>query len=155
MRKISMKNYIIALVISLFTVLLVFNLMNIYNKRDTKVNFLNEIKEADLDYYIAENTNVIIFMSSGKKSKDIEKQFKKYLDNKDLKDNIIYVDLNEISNKFNQNFSNKYVPKKATYKLEITDPTMMLIENGQMTDWINNIKDFNQIKEFIEGSSIK
>ena len=76
MRKIPMKNYIIACLITIVTVFTVFTLMNIYNKREVKLDFLTEVKEADLNYYIAENSDVYIYMTTGKNLKTLIKNLK-------------------------------------------------------------------------------
>ena len=151
MRKIPIKNYIIALIISLLTVVVVLDLMSIYNNRDTKIKFITEIKDKDVNYYIAENNDTLIYFSSGKKAKNIEKEFKEYLKDKEF--NIIYIDLDDINDNFKRDFISIYVP--VSYKLEITDPSLILIENKQVSNYLTNINDFTQIKDFIERSNIK
>lgn len=155
MKKIPITNYFLSLIIGLITVVLVFYIMDRYNNRLTEINFINEVKEADLDYYIAENNNVLIYMTSGKNSRTIDKEFKKYLKNRDIKEKIIYVNLNDVSATFKDKFGKKYVPLSASYKLYINDPTMIFIENGQIEYWLTDIKEFEQIKLFIERSNIK
>ena len=152
MRKIPTKNYFIALVISIATVALVFCLMKIYNGRNVKLDFLTEITEADLDYYIAENNDVLIYMTSGKTTKNIDKEFKKYLKNKEIKNSILYINLNDVSDKFENNFNKKYV---LSSKIEIVDPIMVSIENGVLEDSISKIEEFDDIKHFIERSNVK
>lgn len=151
MRQIPIKNYIIAIIISVLTICLVFYLMNIYNSRDTKINFIDEVSESDIDYYITERSEIIIYMTSAKKSKNIEKEFKKYLKNKTSKDNYAYIDLNNVKKDFKDNFINKY----SENKIVITDPSLILIENSKIKDSLTNIKEFDQIKQFIERSNIK
>lgn len=152
MRQIPMKNYVIAIIISIITVGLVFYLMNIYNSRDSKIDFIDEVSEKDLDYYVAERSEILIYMTSAKKAKNIEKEFKKYLNKKVSKDNYAYIDLNEVSKDFKDNFNDKY---SKSNKIEITDPSLILIENGRVEDSLINIKEFKQIKDFIERSNIK
>lgn len=151
MRQIPIKNYIIAIIISVLTICLVFYLMNIYNSRDTKINFIDEVSESDIDYYITERSEIIIYMTSAKKAKNIEKEFKKYLKNKTSKDNYAYIDLNNVKKDFKDNFINKY----SENKIVITDPSLILIENSKIKDSLTNIKEFDQIKQFIERSNIK
>ena len=153
MRKIPIKNYIIAIIISILTVGLVLKLTDIYNSQQHKINFITEISEKDLDYYVAENNDVLIYMTTNRNSKEINKQFKKYLKNKEI--DIIYIDLNEVSDDFKDNFRKKYFPKYYSNTFIITDTTLVLIEDGMISKNLYNITDFEQIKEFIERSNIK
>ena len=153
MRQIPMKNYVIAIIISVITVGLVFYLMNLYNNRDNKIKYINEVTETDLDYYIAENNDTFIYMTTNKNNKKLNKEFKKYLKNKEL--NIIYVDLNNVSGHLKKDFINKYYPKHYSSTFVITDSSFVVIEDSKIAAGVSKVTDFKQVKDVIERSNVK
>ena len=72
MKKIGLKNYIIYILIVFVTVALAivfsFWYKNIKDEQTTKsMTAIAEIKETDLDNYLTENNNIIIYLGNSKK----------------------------------------------------------------------------------------
>ena len=59
MKKIPFKNYIYVFFIIIITILVVFKLMDIYNKNN-KIDFITEVKEQDLQQFVLEKNDVFI-----------------------------------------------------------------------------------------------
>lgn len=65
MKKIPLKNYFIVGFLIIFTIFLTFYLMKKYDSVKVKeINFVSEVKENELDSYITERQEVIIYMAS-------------------------------------------------------------------------------------------
>ena len=93
MRKIPLKNYIILgiiIVVSVFAVLYFNQLYKNTKNSDTILyDFIKEVKPYELDNYIIENPNFIMYISSRISSnKTFEKKFKNFLMKYDLQKDI-------------------------------------------------------------------
>ena len=148
MKEIPIKNYIITIIISLLTIVLVFSLMNKYNTRNNKLLFLSEVKEDNLNEFITEKNDIIIYFSKNK-HKELDSELEKYLQNNEVKNNIIYVDLNNVSKHFDDDFSKNY----STTLIDIKDPTLVIIEDKKVTNYLSDMQNINDIKNFIERYS--
>ncbi len=140
-----MKKYLLAIIISVITVVLVFGLMNIYNS-NKKLVFLTEVKQADLGQFITEKNDIIIYLTKNN-NKELTKSLEEYLENNEIKNNIIYIDLNAVD----KNFENELEQYGASIKLN--DPTIINIVNGKVANYDNNIEGIEEIKEFLEDYS--
>lgn len=138
-RDIPLKNYIILLMIFLFTILLVFYLASWYNtsKEYYKNNsilseYLSELKSDEIDSYLIDNPNVVIYYASAKDEtiKSFEKEFKKLIEDNEIKDDIIYVDS---SKEENANFVSKL---NSIYNNRIDNliiPNLICIKEGKIS----------------------
>ena len=108
MRDIPKKNYFILLIMMLFVITITIALMNIYNNRIKKTsimyNYLSEIKENDLDAYLIENPNIIIYMADkyDLSNSQIEKKLKKQMIKNNINDYFVFLNLNDNINFINQ-----------------------------------------------------
>lgn len=155
MKKIPLKNYLIVLILSVATVFLTFYFANNYkkNKIVQKINFLSEIKQNELNSYISERSDVIIFMTYIDND-DLIKNLKKYLKENELKSEFVYIDLNEVNNNFYNEFYVNYVNEASNKSFEIKNSTLVFIENGTINSYINNIKYIEQVKSFFESNEL-
>ena len=155
MKKIPLKNYLIVLILSVATVFLTFYFANNYkkNKIVQKINFLSEIKQNELNSYISERSDVIIFMTYIDND-DLIKNLKKYLKENELKSEFVYIDLNEVNNNFYNEFYVNYVNEASNKSFEIKNSTLVFIENGTINSYINNIKYIEQVKNFFESNEL-
>lgn len=148
MRQIPKKNYIYALLILVITVPLTFLLINTFknNKEDYKIKII-EIKENELNNYLTETTETVIYYSSNE-FEELNKQVDKYVSKSEFKENTVYLDSSLVSENFEKTFIQKYNAKN------MKQPCLLLIENGKVTHSITidakkDIKRFFTIAEVI------
>lgn len=106
-RNIPLKNYVILLLISLGTISLVFYLRTWYNaskeyyqNNSIMSEYLSELKSEEINSYILDNPEVVIYYASAKDTsiKSFEKEFKKLMEEYEIKDEIIYIDASKQEN---------------------------------------------------------
>ena len=157
-KKIPKKNYIIVALISIFTILLTLFLMNKYNSNKTSENitFVSEIKENELNNYVTERQEVIIYMSSSTNEniKELENDLEKYTKKKNLKDGYVYLDLSKVDSNFYNEFYINYLNESYTGKFKIEEPSLIIIRNGKVESYLNKINNINQIKLFFEKNGV-
>lgn len=157
-KKIPKKNYIIVALISIFTILLTLFLMNKYNSNKTSENitFVSEIKENELNNYVTERQEVIIYMSSSTNEniKELENDLEKYTKKKNLKDEYVYLDLSKVDSNFYNEFYINYLNESYTGKFKIEEPSLIIIRNGKVESYLNKINNINQIKLFFEKNGV-
>ncbi len=157
MKKIPLKNYFIVGFLIIFTIFLTFYLMKKYDSVKVKeINFVSEVKENELDSYITERQEVIIYMaSSNNKGLDtFNKDLKKYTEDKNLKDLYVYLDLKNVSSNFYNKFNIKYLKEADNSVFNIKEPTFVIIRNGKMDSYLNNINSIEQVKEFFKKNEV-
>lgn len=132
-KEIPQKNYIYLFLILLGSILFVLYLYTWYqayneNKLNTSImnKYLTVINYNELDNYIIENKNAIIYVSilGNEDINNFEKKFKNLVSEYNLKNEILYLDIS------NENISN------ATKKLNIEEefPYLVVYTNGLITD---------------------
>lgn len=148
MRQIPKKNYIYALLILVITVPLTFLLINTFkNKKEEYKIKIIEIKENELNNYLTETTETVIYYSSNE-FEELNKQVDKYVSKSEFKENTVYLDSSLVSENFEKTFIQKYNAKN------MKQPCLLLIENGKVTHSITidakkDIKRFFTIAEVI------
>ena len=137
-RKISFKNYIILSVVLIFSIIVIIYFYLWYNeieenKLQTPIlnEYLNIINYNELDDYLIENNEVIIYVSilSDSKIRNFEKKFKKDINNYSLENYILYLNLTDESNKI----TNKFLEE---YKI-ISLPCVIIYRDGKVLDVYN------------------
>ena len=144
MKKIGLKNYIIYILIVFVTVALAivfsFWYKNIKDEQTTKsMTAIAEIKETDLDNYLTENNNIIIYLGNSKKEslKEFEEEFNKYINEESLNKNIIYIDLSEVSKNFDKKIKNKFNETSNFNNLDVNfnnDENIIVIEESKLVN---------------------
>lgn len=141
LREVPLKNYIYLFLILLGSILLLFYIYkwyDTYNKNKLNTSIMNEyltvINYNELDNYIIENKDAIIYVSvlGNEDINRFERKFKNIIVENHLKNNILYLDL-----------TNEDV-ETITKKLQIEEkfPYLVVYTNGQITD-IYSIRDAN------------
>ena len=119
---------------------------------------LLEIYPEDLEHYVLDNPSTLIYMctADNEDCRSFEKAFKKFLDKKELYDQIIYLNLTGLDqNKFVDNFNEKY-----NYKilLKTNYPAFVLFEDGGVTSILqeSNKKKLTvtKLRQFLELNEI-
>lgn len=141
---IEFKNYIILALIIVAMVLLVLYVCKWYQvysdyQKETPVirGTLNyEITNAELDHYIMENPNCVVYMctSSSDRCRNFERDFKKLVEKDNLQNSIIYLNLSDVDmDQFVSEFNEKY-----RYKVKLTKhyPAFVEFTDGKITAFI-------------------
>ncbi len=135
--------------IIIFTVVIVtIALANIYNKNIKKTsimyNYLSEIKKKDIDTYIIEKPNIILYIADKYdiSNNKIEKKIKNKLTDYNITNYFIFLHLNNN----NKSFIN-YLNKKYSGNLEQKLPMIIIFEEGKIKKCYYDLEkiDFNEI----------
>ncbi len=111
MRDIPKKNYIVLMLIAFGVIVLCFVFMNMYNKNNKDIyvpivkDIIHEIKYEDLDNYLQENPDVVLYINdSSKKNDDLEKYLKKIIVENNIQQYVVYIEKDKnITEKWNLN----------------------------------------------------
>lgn len=152
MTKVPIKNYIILVVLLLATILLTFGLSNIYNLQNKTISafykYSNKIKPDDFDIYMLENPDSIIYISDkyDLSYKEFEESFKAKIDELNLHDRLVYIDKNEIQEKFISKLQKKY---EIDIKIEKTPVVIVIIDNKNLKNiYINEDTDVDTFIDY-------
>lgn len=143
MRQIPFKNYIIMSIILITIVITTIFLANIYNNRFKKTsimyNYLSEIKKKDMDTYIIEKPNTIVYVSDKYdiSNEKIEEKIKNDIIKYNAKEYFVYLNLNDNNIDFIDNLNKKY---QGHINKQI--PAIIIFEEGKV---INTYYDLENI----------
>jgi hypothetical protein len=157
MRKIPKKNYLYVAILSIFTIMLTFYLVNLYNNNtDKRISFVSEIKENELKSYTTETHEAIIYMSSknNKSIEQFENDLEKYTLENNLEDKYVYLDLSLVNNNFYNEFYINYINESDIGNFKIIEPTIVLIKNGKVISYKNNLNNIEEIDAFFEDNEV-
>ncbi len=146
MKRIPLKNYFILGIIlasSIFIVLYINKLYLSTKNNDNILNgFIKEIKTQEIDNYIIENPNFIIYLGyKNNDNKSFEKKFKKLVTKYDLQKDIVFIDISQ----FNDETFNKFCKKYAD-KLLKKDSSLIIVDNQKVIDALDITKGNNDIE---------
>lgn len=139
-RIIPIKNYIILGFVVVATMLLLFYLVSSYQKRkayessmNTRMNFLSEVKESELQNYILDNHDAIIYISDSTDDsyRVFENQLKKLILEYNLTKDIVYMDSYKISYDFLENLQKQFHSNVSLN--ELTYPNVLVVSDGILT----------------------
>lgn len=156
MKKIPLRNYFILvglLIVSSIAVLYFTNWYKELQKNSSIMpQYFGELKGSEIDNYIIENTDFIIYMSSkeNNKMKNFEKKLKKMLVSKNLLNETIYINIDEFNEKSLKEFVQKYSDKEYTVSLK--DAIILIFENQKIKNiFVKNADEINvnDVQEFL------
>lgn len=168
-RVVPIKNYYILAIIAIVTIGLVFYLASWYqdsqaNKPGVSVlsGTVSEVKADELSNYLLDNPNIVIYFASSKdeKSKDFEKEFKKYLLKEEINNEFIYLDISGINdNSFYKDFVDKYYDADLKNKNISLDyfPNMVLVKDGKAKDVLvkyDSTIELGEVEEFLKRHEV-
>lgn len=160
-RKVSVKNYLILVVIFIVATTITLYLCNVYDvyqesKRQIPVirGTLSEITSQELEHYISENPTIMIYMctASNETCRQYEKSLKKYILREELQERMVYLNITEAeSQSFATTFNDKYT---KNLKLKNNYPALVIFEEGQVTHLLqgkeNEALTITKTKQFME-----
>lgn len=158
-RIIPKRNYIIFLVLVIFTVALTLLFSNWYknlqelNKKNTIMSeFLVGVNEEEFENYIVENNNVIIYLASSKDESlnNFESELKKLIIEYGLETQMIFLDLENIKEEFLIELKNEYFIDNIK-NINVGNYTnIMIMENGKITSVLYNKETLVNISDVEE-----
>lgn len=150
-----LKNHIILILILIITILATFYLRNIYiaEKQYNATNSIiqkvaNQINENEIDNYLMENPNAILYVSSGQNPeiKGFEQQLKTLLEKQGLTNQTIYINKDTIDNQesFIKKIQSLTLKEENKNKLnKSSDSAIYIFENGKIKYAIIDANHFN------------
>lgn len=164
-KKKELKNYFILIGLFLLGVCITLYLCKCYSvyseyKKEVPVirDSLLEITYDDLEHYIMENPSTVIYMctASDDVCRGFEKDFKKLVEKKELKDTIVYLNLSNLDqDDFVNSFNSKYNYKN---KLTTNYPALVIFDEGNVSSMIQGSKSHkltvSRTKQFLELNNI-
>ena len=149
MREIPKKNYFILFIVIVLSLLIAFYFRKWYKAYEDSYlsksivgNYLFEINYKELDNYLVENQSAIIYVSKvgNEKIRNFEKKFINAINQNDLKNKILYLNLNNYKGDIN----NKYTINDK----DITSvPNISVFKNGKLDDiYVIDVDGYNMEK---------
>lgn len=165
-RIIPKKNYIILFVLAIITIIITLLLANKYNQNlqynlseNDNMSFLSQIKIDEIDNYIMDNHESIIYMSSSDNTEleKIEEELKEYIVSNNYNKNIVYLNsYNLEESKFNE-FKQKYFSDTIKKKINLNiQPNIFVIKDGTVSSTLytndSNDININDLKIFLRNN---
>ena len=158
------RNYIITLILFIACFGLVLYLRELYRVNEAEQKkipviqgYISEIYSDDLEHYIMDNPNGVIYMciANDENCRTFEREFKKLLKKDEYNDNLAYLNLMDVDqNKFLEEFNSKYIYR---VKLSKDYPAFVLFEEGKVKSILQDKSrklDIVKVKHFLELSEI-
>lgn len=151
MRQIPVKNYVLAVFIVVSTILITLIAANIYMNRNDYNNKnylkdLNEIKLEEIENYIVEAHDIMIYVTNSESTnKIIDKKFKDMIKDNDYNQDVVYLNLNDIDELLYKSFKDKYGVS------DTKNNTLFIFKDGKLTKEINfNEKNISLALDYIK-----
>ena len=160
----KIRNYILTILFFIACCGIVLYLRELYRVNEAEQKkipiiqgYISEIYNDDLEHYITENPDGVIYMciANDENCRVFEREFKKLLKKDEYVDNLVYLNLMDVDqDKFLEEFNNKYVYK---VKLSREYPAFVLFEDGKVKAILQEKDkklDIVKVKHFLELSEI-
>lgn len=160
MREIPKKNYVLLVLLTVFTLFIILYAANWYkaSKEYTKtesvmVKLFGEVKEAEIDNYILENPDVVIYVSAenDENISKFEKKFKNYIVKENIKSHFIYLNCGEVSADFISDFQKKYF-NGGLKSVKLSYPNLLIVNDGKVIDVLYKLEqepNISDVKKFL------
>ncbi len=156
----KIRNYIITIVLFIACCGVILYLRELYKvneEANKKIpilqGYISEIYNEDLEHYILDNPNTIVYMciANDDDCRTFEREFKKLLKTDKYNDRLVYLNLTDVDqNSFIDTFNSKYNNKN---KLTRKYPAFVLFEDGKIKAILqekNKKLDIVKVKHFLE-----
>ena len=156
-RKIPAKNYIILGFVMVVTLLILYYFycwVDVY--KESKINipildkYMSIINYNELDNYIVENPNTIVYVSilEDEKIREFEKELKNKYKNNEIDNELLYMNItDDIKDK---NIKNEMTSKYMINSLSITDvPSVLVFNNGVLNSIYSVSDNYYDIDRFV------
>ncbi len=132
-------NYALFTIIAVASFMLVFNLSEAYKNvvaeqdKSEISKFLMNVKEAEVDEFLRENGDVVLYLASAsdKEMLEFEDEMIEMIKNNDLVNNFVMLDTDKfVNDDFYNNFSSEY----GFVDIVLTYPNLIVFENHEIKD---------------------
>ena len=160
----KVRNYIITILLFIACFGMILYLRELYKVNEAEQKkipviqgYISEIYTDDLEHYIMDNPNGVIYMciSNDENCRVFEREFKKLLKKDEYNDNLVYLNLMDVDqDKFLEEFNSKFIYK---VKLSKDYPAFVLFEDGKVKAILQEKDkklDIVKVKHFLELSEI-
>ena len=154
MRKVPVKNYVIAAIIMIVTILLTFICANIYRdsvdlKNKNYLNSLSVINKDEIDNYVVEAHDIMIYMTDRElTNKKIDRDFESIITKNDKKEYVVFLNLSGLDESFYTEFSKKYNVDRGLLKSN----TLVIFRDAKLSKVINfNEKNVKLTDDYISN----
>lgn len=172
MRKIPTKNYVIVLIICLFTIAIVSYLAYWFTAKDSyqfsnrvMSGFLFEFGEDEIinniENYVMDNPDCILYLSyGGNNIKAFERDLKSFIEQNNLKSSFVYVNLDSVKNKkFLAEFSDKFFSQELKAKKAelLKQSNILIFKDGLVSDMLYYTKqsiNINDVRLFLSEQGV-
>lgn len=162
-RIVPTKNYFIAAILSVLTIVIVFVLSNYYQKQKSYENennsimgFLSEIKSEELDNFIIENHDIMIYLSNSDiDNSKIQNKVKSIISKNAYAKDIVYLNMKNLTEDFYTTFATKYFSNNLVNTTMSSD-SLLIIKEGKVINIINiDNNNLSDLKKVIESDFYK
>lgn len=163
-KKITIKSYLILTTIFILTIGLTVYLCKCYEVYSESMKeipvirgTLSEITSEELEHYIQENPNCVVYVctASNQKCRDYEEKFKKLIKKQNLQEKIVYLNVsNTVQEDFIKSFNDTY---KHKVELTVNYPAIILFEDKEISSILQEKEgelSITKTKNFIELNDI-
>ena len=160
----KVRNYIITILLFIACFGMILYLRELYKVNEAEQKkipviqgYISEIYTDDLEHYIMDNPNGVIYMciANDENCRVFEREFKKLLKSDEYNDNLVYLNLMDVDqDEFLEEFNSKFIYK---VKLSKDYPAFVLFEDGKVKAILQEKDkklDIVKVKHFLELSEI-
>ncbi len=147
MREVPVKNYVLYTIVGIVSLLVVFYIAHLYNtNKEYRQNnsvlslVVFEVKDNELESYLVENPNIVIYMASSKDMdvKPFEDKFNNYIKDQQISKEIVYLDTSKVSDKgFYKKTIKKFFDKDISISNLANKTSLLIVKDGRVVDYIN------------------
>lgn len=160
MRKIPLKNYIIVIIISVFTILGIILSIKLYKRQ---INYNNEnsfileniveVRVSELESLIIEADDIMIYVADKyNPNQKIRKDIKKIIEKNDYNKDMVFIDANAIDDSFYKVIVDKYASSSLKSQKIVPD-SLIIIKDAKIINIINiNEKKLSYLEKIINKS---
>lgn len=133
-RNIPIKNYIILFVVFIATVFVTIFLSVIYKSsvRVEENDNFRIIKTIELDNYVVDTPNTLIYVSNEMYGKDLK--LYDFIYEKEIQHDVVYADVNKDDEEFKKFVEQRFYDKNINFNYNDFIPGLLVVENGKIVD---------------------
>lgn len=153
-REVPKKNYVYFMLLTFITLVALIYFVKWYQIRESEqvkstvqISVASELKADEIDNYLLENPDVIVYIASSKDGvmSSFEKRFDDYLRNKELLNKIVYIDTAKITEEERIQIEQKWFDGN-----NIIEPNFLVISDSQKAGVLYTKNPTLQLKEIHE-----
>lgn len=153
-QEVSTKNYILVLIITLATVILTIALatnyknQQMYENKNVMVLFLSEVKTDELDTFITENHDIMIYLITDNEDDEIQQKAKKIIMKNNFTKDMIVLNIN-VDDEVITNLKEKYFDENLK-NVELKENNILFVREGKIVNILNvDLENVKTLKKYI------